>query len=401
MTATYHAGSTFGHPRVDVSTLAGNAVDMAKDIYTVRTAEGDLEIADLDALVALARSGQIGQATLVRFKKGDWGAAGRIPEVAAVLGRDPWAAWQEHSGDSDELLKAFEQPVEPGPEAPVAPSEPSVEELPASAFSPIDDAMSVPVPAAMAPPASSSPPTVRRPSGSVIEFPKERRHGTDGANALDTWPTSVAVPSAARRTSGIWYGVNWLRLFSLMAVASGIMGTWVWYVFTTSTADFTHKPPKIVKETVTAKPLAVKAPVSPYVELESVLRDSLMEPILDITGEAQFEDALHIELRRVRLDVAWVRVRIESWAGRNKNLPQDVRFQIRLRGKVDELDRDLGALGLVLGKYVQHYGIEAKVIDVLIEDQKGEVSQVRMDPNAARRFFTHRMTLDQFLSQAF
>ncbi len=99
--------------------------------------------------------------------------------------------------------------------------------------------------------------------------------------------------------------------------------------------------------------------------------------------------------------MAWVRVKIESWAGRKKDVPQDVRFQVRLRGKSEAIDRDLGALGLMLGKYVQHYGIEARDIHVLIEDQDAKVREVKMNPDVARRFFTNRMSLEEFLQQAF
>jgi hypothetical protein len=135
--------------------------------------------------------------------------------------------------------------------------------------------------------------------------------------------------------------------------------------------------------------------------MEQALRDQLMEGILDIGGEEAFEVALLIELRRVRLDVAWARVKIESWAGRNKDIPEKVRFQVRLRGRADDLDQDLGALGLVLGKYIQHYGLETIAIEVLLEDESGSVRQVRMQSSSARRFFTHRMSLEEFLEQAF
>jgi len=135
--------------------------------------------------------------------------------------------------------------------------------------------------------------------------------------------------------------------------------------------------------------------------MEQALREQLMEGILDIAGEEAFEVALLIELRRVRLDVAWARVKIETWAGRNKDVPENVRFQVRIRGRADDLDRDLGALGLVLGKYIQHYGLEAQGIEVLLEDEAGSVRQVRMHPDSARRFFTHRMSLEEFLGAAF
>jgi hypothetical protein len=54
-----------------------------------------------------------------------------------------------------------------------------------------------------------------------------------------------------------------------------------------------------------------------------------------------------------------------------------------------------------LGKYIQHYGLETIAIEVLLEDESGSVRQVRMQSSSARRFFTHRMSLEEFLEQAF
>jgi hypothetical protein len=377
------------------------------NVYTVRMEDGEIEVQSLEALVSLARQGQIGRATMVRTQDSDWGEAELIPEVAAVLTRDPWAAWQEQSGDGEDLLKKFERPDLPEPPRASAPQPPLVEDLPASAVSPMDEEPLLPgaVPPGMAPPAE---PSVRRPHGEVIEFPGGRGPSTVGSHALDTQaprraPRQEAEPAKASKSGGIFYHVNWLRMSLIGAIGVGGTLMWVWYIHTTSTAQFTHKPPKLQPPVVTTQvqPLLPSAPVSPYAEIEESLRTQLMEPILDIAGEEQFEDALHIELRRVRLDVAWVRVKIESWAGRKKDVPQDVRFQVRLRGKSEAIDRDLGALGLVLGKYVQHYGIEARDIHVLIEDQDAKVREVKMNPDVARRFFTNRMSLEEFLQQAF
>ena len=382
-------------------------MDMA-DTYTVRTEDGEIEVEDLDSLVSLARQGKIGRATAVRLEGGDWGPVEQIPEVAKVLRRDPWSAWENEGQDAESLLKDFERPAAPEvPQTSPAAKAPVLEDLPASAVAPIEEEAPPPtaVPPQMAPPAAAG---VRRPPGEVIAFPRSTPPSVQGSHALDIDAhlgtlSPADRPAVARKPPGMWHQINWLRMMLIAAISVGGTMTWVWYVHTTSTAHFTHKPKKITipdAPVVRAKPMP-KPPVSPYASLEEGLREQLMEGILDISGEEQFEDALHIELRRVRLDVAWVRVKIKSWVGRKKDVPQDVRFQIRLRGRADELDRDLGALGLVIGKYVQHFGIEAEKIDVLMEDEAAGVRQVSMDPNSARRFFTHRMSLEDFLDSAF
>jgi hypothetical protein len=373
--------------------------------YTIRTEEGEREVADLDSLVGLARQGRIGRATLVQLDDSEWAPVDRIPEVASVFRRDPWSAWQGESDDGEDLLKAFEQPSAERPVRPEAPDRSAVEDLPASAVAPIPERKPVPDvgrPALPAPASASS--SVRRPGGEVIAFPGAEHPQSDGAHALDFRPSKPPAPeSKGPSLTGVLYQINWLRMALIVVLGLGGTGTYVWYVHTVSTSSFIHRPPKRVspKAVFATKSLAAVPPVSPFEGMEQALRDQLMEGILDIGGEEAFEVALLIELRRVRLDVAWARVKIESWAGRNKDIPEKVRFQVRLRGRADDLDQDLGALGLVLGKYIQHYGLETIAIEVLLEDESGSVRQVRMQSSSARRFFTHRMSLEEFLEQAF
>ena len=93
-------------------------------------------------------------------------------------------------------------------------------------------------------------------------------------------------------------------------------------------AEFAARPQASAAAPSLGAPLAEEevAAVSPYDALEDDLRAQLMEGILDITGETAFEDALLIELRRVRVDVRSVRVSILTWAGRNKDVPDEVSF---------------------------------------------------------------------------
>jgi hypothetical protein len=350
--------------------------------YTIRTEQGELEVADLESLVGLARQGRIGRATLVQLDDSDWAPVDRIPEVARVLRRDPWSAWQGESDDGEDLLKAFEEPSVEQPVRPEAPERSAVEDLPASAVAPIPERKPVPDverPALPAPASGGS--SVRRPAGEVIAFPGAEHPQSDGAHALDFRPSKPPAPaSKGPSLSGVLYQINWLRMALIVVLGLGGTGTYVWYVHTVSTSSFIHRPPKRVppKAVFTTKSLAAVPRVSPFEGMEQALRDQLMEGILDIGGEEAFEVALLIE-----------------------DIPEKVRFQVRLRGRADDLDQDLGALGLVLGKYIQHYGLETIAIEVLLEDESGSVRQVRMQSSSARRFFTHRMSLEEFLEQAF
>jgi hypothetical protein len=361
--------------------------------FRVRLPDGEVFVEDTVALVAMARAGRIGRATQVCGPgETQWVRADSIPKIERALRSDPWSAWD--SEDGGEMLEEYAQP--PLREAltnPPPPTEPrdAVAELPDSAMRPMETKRLEP---------AVSPLPVRRASGKVIAFPDTRMVSTAGPHALDR---ELRDPAARPDESPAGSGINWLRLFMLAGLAVATMSIWVWYVHRTAAMEPTRTAPLVVRSAAPEAAKVVKDPEgpSPYEQLEDDLRAQLMEGILDIPSEEAFEDALHIELRRERLDVAWVRVRIESWAGRNQELPQRVAIQVRLGGRDGELDRELAAVGLVLGKYLQHYGLEASRLAVLIEDDKGTVRQVNMDSNVAKRFFTHRLPLERFLNAAF
>jgi hypothetical protein len=198
--------------------------------------------------------------------------------------------------------------------------------------------------------------------------------------------------------------VRWGPIIILGTVATAAMFLWVWFVNINADADFAPRA-RAVTETPSSlgAPLAeaeVEAVISPYDTLEDLTREQMMEGILDIPGETEFEDALLIELRRVRVDVRSVRVKIESWAGRKNDVPDGVTFNLKVMARDGELDRDLGALGLVMGKYIQHYGLQVNALNIILGADDG-LRKLQMNPETARRYFTHRVSLERFLSTAF
>jgi hypothetical protein len=384
----------------------------------IRSADREFAVADMAELMELVRQGKLGRAAKVRLAKAKaWVRIDSLSEVSTFFNRDVWAAWD---GDTDEdLLSAFAQPSSKGRLSDQDTMidtyvRMEVEELPVSALTPVDEVPAAPM--EPDPPESEevtpqetthprdrpSEAGPRRPTGKVIAFPNPEIPMTQGAHALDvlTRPVSASSSGSAPPKNG----VRWGRITMIGAVGAMCMLVWVWYVNTNATTNFVARTAVDVTKTLppilTAEQVAKEVAISPYEALEDDLREQLKEGILDIPGDTEFEDALMIELRRVRLNVGFVRVQIGSWAGRKKDLPDNVAFQIKLNTKEGDLDRDLGALGLVMGKYIQHYGINATELNVLIESGDG-IRKVRMNPEVARRFFTHRESLEDFLTTAF
>ncbi len=379
----------------------------------VKTEDKRFTLPDVAALVAAVRSGTLGRKTMVRPDGTDsWVAADSITEVAALFSDDVWSAWEE---DADEaLLDSFQVPVTPPKRAkldpaPTMPPQDEVEDLPAAAVSPVDESPSEeplqkssderisaqPITPAETthPPGPSGP---RRPAAKIIAFPQPDEPHTAGSAALKSRPRSFEVQPQS--------SVRWGPIAIIGSIALAAMLLWVWFVNMHATADFAPRssvasnsvapiPPPMTAEEVVLE-------ISPYEVLEDEIREQLMEGLLDIPGEQEFEDALLIELRRVRVDARSIRVKIHSWAGRRQDLPDEVSFNLKVVERDGELDRDLGALGLVLGKYIQSYGIQATEMNIILSSEAG-LRKVSMDPETARRYFTHRVSLERFLQSAF
>ena len=378
------------------------------DDFEVKGEDGRFTLPNVGELVAAVRSGKLGRTTMVRpAGSADWVTADSVPAVAALFADDVWAAWDDDAEDG--VLDAFQVPDPAPPRAPLepAPTVPPadvVKDLPAAAMTPVDA-----VPAAqhdppsvadqpITPASTTHPPAMptRRPTAKVIEFPQQRNLNNFGSVALKPQPR----PSEGSRPPA----VRWGGIVLLAVVGCAVLMMWVWFVNVNATADFAPRAAATVAQTVESIPPldgdAAAAEVNPYETLEDELRDQLMEGLLDIPGEGEFEDALLIELRRVRVDVRSVRVKIQSWAGRRQDLPDQVSFNLKVVARDGELDRDLGALGLVMGKYIQHYGLQAVELNVILSSDDG-LRKVVMDPEIARRYFTHRVSLERFLQSAF
>ena len=384
--------------------------------YEIKTDDGVQELESFDDVVRAVRNGQVGRSAQIREAGQEtWDPIASVEALSGCFPDDIWSAWEEESDDS--LLDAFQQTPDPSPVAAEQSAAPvdEVEDLPADFVVPVEPLTRAPQDETdaydsprLVPPTRSEPPSItpsatthpnapRRPPAKVIEFPAPPELRISGANALDL--KRKPVPREVRPPRST---VRWGPIVLIGGAASAAMMLWVWFVNVNADAGFTSAPTQGVAAPTLGPPLSEEqvAVASPYDALEDDIREQLMEGILDITGESAFEDALLIELRRVRVDVRSVRVDIHTWAGRNKDVPDEVSFNLKVMGAAAELDRDLGALGMVLGKYVQHYGLQVRDLNIILSSEDG-LRKIQMNPETARRYFTHRVSLERFLATAF
>jgi len=428
--------------------------------FQVRLLGQEVGVDDLAALVELARTGQIGAATEVHTPDRGWVEASEVRELAVHFeGADPWAAWdamedslpstsssapEEAPENSDEVpgaaLRRSRPRVAPPPDDPDLTDpgipttrrrkKPEVEVLPDSHVHDVTTGERS-VPHELRPPTQKGPERVggqpvlddRRASppgapfqrgGKVLAFPSGARASVQGANALqarDPVPVS-APPRSPRPRSGQeepTRKMNWT--LPVLALCGGLIALLGHRIYVDATAGSTYQvappvptgpvtpggddlagPPEI---TPPSEP-AVRAP-TPVVAVEDELRGQLMDGIRDVAKPGDLDDALLIELLRVKLDVSGTDAKVMTWGGRKQDAPQLASVRVRLRSDPAQLDRELGGVALVVGKYVQFYRLELESLEVELERPDG-THRVGLDASMAAELYLQRTSLEKYLA---
>ena len=363
----------------------------------------------------LAETGQLQIDTLICQPGGvEFQRADSLIELSGKLAsEDPWSAWAEMESagedwapeeDDDEeddlevdtqIMTALE---EPKPTRTLSAPPVIAPELEVGDLAPIEGIE--PSPPAPAKPEVSEPP------GKIIAFPAERTRRqvrTDGGYALAQRPVHrlppPPLPDLPRPSPRPVRTTTQLSIMRLsMLVLAGVLLLLLGRAYVLDTAATILPPhPATLAEVETSEGEAPEAAPDPYALLESELRGQMSLDLLSVTSEGEFEEALLIELGRVKLDVASVRVAVEDWAGRKRDVPQAADFQIRLRFRSGELDRELAAVGLVVGKYIQRYSLDVSRFDVVMEHSEGGFYRYRINSEAARKFYIQRIDLVGYL----
>ena len=282
--------------------------------------------------------------------------------------------------------------------------------------------------------------------GKVIEFPQgvaEARPEVAGSTALDPAETiplrrpeqrverrAMPVPRPTPGRSGrggaegsgsVWAQVNWLRFGMIALVGVSCLVLVRWFVHANSQATFhpagmrepvptLNGPPVPAGRDAPAEgprigvtgaelPVLERPDADPYADVEDALRDALRDGMLDVERPGDLGDALLIELRQVRLDIIKVDAEVTTWAGRKKDVPQSAMVRIRLRASPDELERVIAGTALVVGKYLQHYSMEAETFEVIFEGIDDGAVKVSIDDDLARRFYLQRVDMQGLLDE--
>jgi hypothetical protein len=127
------------------------------------------------------------------------------------------------------------------------------------------------------------------------------------------------------------------------------------------------------------------------------LRDAMSPGVIDMMGRPDdLSTALLVELSRMKLGPVKVQADVLAWGGAKNDMPEAAEIHVLLQSK-GELEWELGAVGLVVGKYAQFYGLEVSRLQVSLQSEDGTLKRLQIDPELAREFYRNRIDLFGYL----
>jgi hypothetical protein len=343
----------------------------------------------LDEIRKLLRVGHATAADEI-WRDGRWLPLGQVPELRALAtgGGDPWAAWAETENiDADVVVRDYtaRAPAElPRRDAtPVArptvtrrPADPlSVPEInttgggglpqvitwpdrdePSSAPPNLARAVT-PDPGAQAPavpPAPTAAGTRVPPAfgGEVVELPRPARR-----REREVAPVRREGREATRAAGRI------SRLL-LLGVSLLVLATTLYGLVRLSSLPGAAGPGPIVPGGAGApEPNPVEAADARYVAMEEELRAADLGRPRPVTERPHLGDALLVELQHLGVAVADVQANVTRWTGRRRDDPAAAEIHVVLRGGGNP-ERDVGAVALVVGRYMQAYALDVPILDL-------------------------------------
>lgn len=387
----------------------------------------------LDALLALARSSQLGPTTRVRRDgQENWIRAERIPALRLHFSSD---AWDEVPEDVDEEvddapeimdlpMDAIELVVE---SSETVSNEPSVEELPEGALTPMNGPQMVvhsdnrsKRKRKQASPKREQPPVVLTPpppnsissTGELIEFPM-------GLDIVDEEHANPAVQALERLTKGTTAtptsaGVRWGRLVGFACLMFGGVAMLDFCVST----EATWSNPSVEDQPLTTVDGSVEEVLDgSLADIELDLREAISRRSPkrhDVSGKGlssiEHDKKMEALIQRdllfpMGVTPKLVNVTVASRQPGEQRAPRVLNLRLDIQSDLQKIDRDLGAVALVVGRLAAE--IDPEKINSGSGDEfqiqlfvQGAASQtVYMNWTQARQFYQERLTLADFLEK--
>lgn len=247
----------------------------------------------------------------------------------------------------------------------------------------------------------------------VIAFPSARGLDTLGPHALAPLnaepllelPALKVPPKTEPRTGPRW-GILALVAFGAFGLV-GAVNAWVRYVATqtfvpraASTAVVAAEPvpPSEPAATAAVEPPPSRAELDELTALDQELRGRMRSDIGTVKQDGDLESALYVDLSRMNLSELKVDAVVTAWGGKRRDVPRSAEVQVGFRSRPGELDRELAAVGLIVGRYTQSYELDLARFEVLLNTGDAGVRRWPIDPAQARNYYIRRADLPTFLT---
>ena len=248
------------------------------------------------------------------------------------------------------------------------------------------------------------------PDADPLPLPLHRGQGM--GQEIDRLPLLSAPPQEPTASTG----TRWWRLALLAGVALSAMWCLRWYVTSTATAVYpttlspggpsAEPPPASAPgvaepEPAAPTPAAERIPSStrsgPYADLEREIRSQWLVEPREVNDDGDLEVALLMELPRVHIDLVRAKAPITEWSrGRNPS-PEAATFFIRYRPREGELERELAAITLVVGRYMSIYRLKSDQLTIERQFEDGQLRRIAVDPKQALQVYEQQLSLVDFL----
>jgi hypothetical protein len=402
--------------------------------FRVRLSDGETSVEGIEGLLELARTAVLSPTTHVcREGKEEWVMAERIPALRLHFSTTSWGGLegfeidseseQDEPTDVEDLpMEALEPVLEP-----LAPSSDpaSVEDLPLEALTPMgapqmvihsdnrskrrrreEEARSAKLSEPLPEPSAST-------SGELIEFPvgalpdaQEESHPIlDALNRLE----SRRSPDAPRAQ------VRWRGLVLLAMIMFGGVGLMSWHLETEATVT---RPPIPDDVSTQAQAAQSQGEEPGLAELEAELRTALKRrpglhevsrgPLVEKNEQdAKVEEAIKkdLQFQMKVLPGTVVFADVLSFKNGADRMPHELQLEVTLVSDASRLRRDLGSVGLVVGRFITDYniglvksqGLANHFLVKLRMGNSGSMKVVQMDWRETRKFYKQSLTLKDFL----
>jgi hypothetical protein len=135
--------------------------------------------------------------------------------------------------------------------------------------------------------------------------------------------------------------------------------------------------------------------LDPLADVERELRAASLGDLHEVSRPGDLGDGILVDLQKLRIDVQRVDAPVTRWVGRKNDHPAEAEVHITFTTS-GELDRELGAIALVVGRYKKRYTIDMPVIEGIWE-RDGEHKSRAIDAKLAEQFAQDRITLSTLL----